>query len=258
MTHRDHAPVGAPCWVDLSTPDVDSSRRFYAELFGWEAGEPSPDFGGYFMWLRDGAPIAGGMGPMGDMPAANAWNVYLATDDADKTFAAATAEGAQAVVSPLDIADLGRQLAVVDPTGAFVGGWQEVTFPGFVTLDEPGAPSWFELHTRDHARAVEFYRPVFRCDTRVEADTDEFRYTVVRDGDTDLAGIMDAGRYLPDGVGSFWTVYWEVADVDASSARARQLGGTVIDAAQSTPYGRIATVADPSGAQFRLRTAPGA
>ena len=36
MPTRDNAPLGAPCWVDLTTSDTDRSRRFYAELLGWE------------------------------------------------------------------------------------------------------------------------------------------------------------------------------------------------------------------------------
>jgi predicted enzyme related to lactoylglutathione lyase len=44
--------------------------------------------------------------------------------------------------------------------------------------------------------------------------------------------------------------------VDASVAHVESLGGAVIAPAEDTPYGRIATVADPMGAQFRLRTPP--
>ena len=86
---------------------MDGSRKFYAELFGWEAQEPSPEFGGYFMFTRNGVPIAGGMGDMGDMKADNSWKVYLATDDVDKTVEAAVGEGAQVVAPPMAITDLG-------------------------------------------------------------------------------------------------------------------------------------------------------
>ena len=66
MVTRDSAPVGSPCWADLWTSDVEGSRTFYSELFGWEAQEPSPEFGGYFMFTRDGVPVAGAMGDMGE------------------------------------------------------------------------------------------------------------------------------------------------------------------------------------------------
>jgi hypothetical protein len=67
---------------------------------------------------------------------------------------------------------------------------------------------------------------------------------------------MDARTFLGEGVPSHWTTYWEVDDVDASVAKVRTLGGSVIADAADSPYGRIAAVADPTGALFRLRTGP--
>jgi hypothetical protein len=129
------------------------------------------------------------------------------------------------------------------------------TFPGFTVLDEPGAPCWFELHTRDHARAVAFYCSVFRCDTATVADTDQFRYTTMRHPDDggELAGIMDASNFLPAGVPAHWSAYWHVDDVDATVARVEALGGSVTMRPETTPYGRLAIVADPAGTQLKLR-----
>jgi uncharacterized protein len=257
MSTRTTAPKGAPCWTDLWTSDVEGSRAFYSELFGWEAQEPSEEFGGYFMWHRDGVPVAGGMGPMGpDMPPpSNAWNVYFSTDDINKAVEVAEGEGATIAVPPMPVADLGFQTVMDDPTGAHVGLWQPGTFPGFTVLEEPGAPSWFELHTRDHARAMSFYRTVLGWDTVAVGDTDEFRYHVLHDGptDQDLAGVMDASAFLPEGVPSHWSVYWHVVDARATQARVVELGGAVVTEAEDTPYGVLASVTDPSGAVFKLR-----
>ena len=66
---------------------------------------------------------------------------------------------------------------------------------------------------------------------------------------------MDAPAFLPDGVAPYWTIYWEVDDARAAVAKTKALGGSVVMDVEDTPYGRIATVADPAGAQFRLRTA---
>src|ERR1700683_887522 len=107
MPTRDHAPLGSPCWADLWTSDVEGSRKFYSELFGWEALEPSPEFGGYFMFAHAGAPVAGGMGDMGDLPANNSWKVYLTTDDMGRTLQSAEAAGAQVVGPSMAVADLG-------------------------------------------------------------------------------------------------------------------------------------------------------
>ena len=47
MTRRETAPIGAPCWVDLFTSDLDRSLAFYSELFGWTSESSGEEFGGY-------------------------------------------------------------------------------------------------------------------------------------------------------------------------------------------------------------------
>jgi uncharacterized protein len=256
MPNRNAAPVGSPCWADLWTSDVEGSRKFYSEIFGWEAQEPSAEFGGYFMFTRNGVPIAGGMGDMAEMRADNKWKVYLATDDLARTAKTAEADGARLIAPPMAVADLGSQLVLIDPTGANLGAWQAGTFPGFTVLNEPGTPSWFELLTRDYGRAVGFYRSAFGWETAVVSDTDEFRYTVMKDpsGQGELAGIMDAAGFLPEGAPSYWAVYWEVDNIDDVVTKVEALRGSVSSVPEDTPYGRIATVTDPAGAEFKLRT----
>ena len=256
MPTRANAPLGAPCWIDLWTSDVEGSRSFYADLFGWEPQEPSAEFGGYFMFNRSGVPVAGGMGAMGDLSADDSWKIYLDTDDIARTAHDAEAAGATITGPPGPVADLGIQAVLTDPTGARIGAWQAGTFPGFTVLGEHGSPSWCELHTADYSVAVDFYRSVFRWDTRVEADSDQFRYTVMQDpsGEGELAGIMDAAAMLGTGEQSRWVVYFEVDDLSSSVALVNKLGGSVILEPEDTPYGRIAEVADPAGARFKLRT----
>jgi hypothetical protein len=92
---------------------------------------------------------------------------------------------------------------------------------------------------------------VFGWDTHVMSDADEFRYTTLGQDQDALAGIMDDAAE-PSG----WNVYFEVADVDAALAQVTELGGTVVEPAQDTPYGRIARAKDPTGTAFRLVTSP--
>jgi predicted enzyme related to lactoylglutathione lyase len=256
MPTRDKAPTGSPCWADLWTSDVEGSRKFYAALFGWEAQETNPEFGGYFMFTRNGAPIAGGMGDMGDLRADNHWKIYLETDDVGKTVTAADSEGGRIIIPATPVADLGVQAILEDSTGATVGAWQPETFSGFAILGEHGTPSWFELLTREHARAIAFYRAVFGWDTKSVSDSDEFRYTSMGDPESDaqLAGIMDAASFLPEGAPASWSIYWATDDIDATVADAKALGGSVVMDPTDTPYGRLATATDPAGAQFKLRS----
>ena len=251
MPARDESPIGAPCWVDLMTSDTDGARAFYGQVFGWEAEEPNAEFGGYFNFQLDGARIAGCMAAMEPgMP--DVWSVYLATDDAARTAADATTHGGQVLVEPMAVGDLGTMAVLLDPTGAHVGLWQPGEHRGMGIVAETSAPSWFELYTRDHDTATAFYRDVFRWTTKVEGDTPEFRYTVGIDGDEPYAGIMDASGFLPEGVPPHWTVYFGTDDTDATLARIGEAGGSTVMPAEDTPYGRLATAADPTGALFRL------
>lgn len=49
-----------------------------------------------------------------------------------------------------------------------------------------------------------------------------------------------------------WTIYWEVEDADETSAMVKELGGAIVADGQDTPYGRLATVTDSTGAELRL------
>jgi hypothetical protein len=254
MPTRDTAPVGAPCWIDLLTSNVERSRDFYSQLFGWTAEEASEEFGGYFMFTKDGVPVAGAMPnqPAQTTPVTDAWTVYLTSDDARKTVDTATDNGGQVIVGPADVGDLGTMAVLTDAGGAAIGLWQPKAFHGFGVYGEANTPAWFELHTRDYDRVVPFYREVFRWDTQVMSDSPEFRYTVLRDGDNQLAGIMDAAGFLPEGAPSYWVIYFGVDDPDATLNRITELDGSVVEPAVDTPYGRMATATDPNGTLFKV------
>jgi predicted enzyme related to lactoylglutathione lyase len=249
---RDAAPIGAPCWVDLFTSDPDKSRAFYGELFGWTAEEPNEEFGGYFNFSKDGVLVAGCMRNDGSAGTPDAWSVYLTTDDAKATIDEAKANGGQVMVEAMDVGDLGTMGVVTDAGQAVIGLWQPGLHKGFGVHGEPRTPTWFELHTRDYDASVKFYQNVFKWNTHVVGDAPEFRYTTLGAGDGQLAGIMDASSFLPDGVPAHWSVYFGAVDTDAALAKIVDLGGSVVQPAEDTPYGRLAQAADPTGALFKL------
>jgi predicted enzyme related to lactoylglutathione lyase len=253
---RDSAPIGAPCWVDLFTSDPEKTQRFYGELFGWTVEDPGPEYGGYVNFHKDGVPVAGCMRNDGQSGTPDVWSVYLATDDAQKTVDAATANGGQVIVPPQQVMELGTMAVLTDAGQAMIGVWQPGLHKGFGIFGEPGAASWFELHTRDYDKSVRFYRDVFRWDAHTMSDAPEFRYTTLGEGDGALAGIMDASAFLPAGVPAHWSVYFGVESTDAGLAKVVDLGGAVVQPAEDTPYGRLAQAADPTGALFKFVQAP--
>ncbi|MEJ7793504.1 MAG: VOC family protein [Gaiellaceae bacterium] len=244
--------VGAPCWIDLYSTDTDKASQFYGQLFGWTPEEPGPDLGGYFTFLKDGQHVAGCMHNDGTQGAPDSWTVHLMTDDIERTVEAAAANGGQVHVPPMDVAENGRFAMIGDPGDAGVGAWQPGTVKGFEVRDEVGTGAWFELHTRDYDRAVDFYRDVFRWDAHTMSDAPEFRYTTLGEGDNALAGIMDATAYTPEGTPAAWSVYFRVEDADAALERVVELGGQVERPAEDTPYGRVAACTDPTGTRFKL------
>jgi predicted enzyme related to lactoylglutathione lyase len=150
------------------------------------------------------------------------------------------------------VGDLGSMGLAADVGGAAIGVWQPGEHTGFGILGEPGAPSWFELHTRAYDASIAFYRSVFGWDTHEVGNTEDFRYTTLDEGDAQAAGIIDASAWLPEGVPSHWAVYFGTASTDDSVTQAVQLGATVVQAAEDTPYGRLASLTDPTGAMFKL------
>lgn len=252
MPNRDTAPAGAPCWVDLMTSDADAARAFYGGLFGWTSEQADAEYGGYITFAKDGVAVAGCMQNQPELGAPDGWSVYLASDDAKETEDRAAAHGGTITVPAMDVGDLGRMAVVTDAAGASVGIWQPGTHPGFQLMNEPGAPTWFEVHTRDYAATLDFYRTVFDWDVHVASDTPDFRYSTLGEEDGGLAGVMDASGFLPEGTPAHWSVYFGVADADAAVARVVELGGAVVRPPEDTPYGKLAQVTDTTGAMFKL------
>ncbi len=244
--------AGAPCWIDLYSSDTEKATEFYGRLFGWTTESPGPEFGGYFTFLKDGKHVGGCMANDGQSGHPDSWTVHLMTDDIERTAADAAGKGGRVDVPPMDVAENGRFAMIGDPGGAGVGAWQPGTVKGFELRNEPGTAAWFELHTREYDASVDFYRDVFGWDAQTMSDLPEFRYTTQGEGESALAGIMDATEYLPEGTPAAWSIYFRVDDVDAALERVVELGGTIEEPAKDTPYGRLAAATDPTGTRFKL------
>jgi predicted enzyme related to lactoylglutathione lyase len=256
VAKRGDSPLGTPCWVELLTSDPERSQDFYGRLFGWTVEEGGAEYGGYKNFLLHDVRVAGCMKNDGNAGVPDLWSIYLATEDAEATVGRAAAAGGQVVVPSMDVMTLGRMAVVVDVGGAVIGAWQPGDHRGFGYVAEPGAPAWFELHTRDYEESLAFYREVFGWQTRTESDVPEFRFSTVSVDDEQYAGVMDASEFLPEGVPAGWTVYFGVTDCDHGVSEVVSLGGEVVMAPEDSPYGRLATVADPTGAVFRLHQPP--
>jgi uncharacterized protein len=257
---------GAPCWADVSLPDVQAGTRFYGELFGWTFHDQGEEFGHYTMAQRDGKNVGALMGSTEPGTPA-AWSVYLATSDAAGTARKIEDAGGQVLFGPDAVADSGVMVGARDPGGSFFGLWQSGTHPGFDLVDAPGAYCWTENHTKDAKSVDPFYESVFGYDAQQMGDGSGIDYKVwslPNKTEGQVIGRMQEGKDVPpERAGTFQT-YFVVSDCDDAVATVRRLGGTVVHAPEDSPFGRMASVADDQGANFavidverRTGTAPG-
>jgi uncharacterized protein len=253
MSERTSYAPGTPCWIDLATPDQDAAAEFYGGLFGWsvEEDENSEQTGGYRVAILRGLAVGGVMKLMqeGQPPA---WSTYVSVEDVDATAARAREAGGTVVVEPMSVLDYGRMAFLADPTGATIGLWQPGRNIGAGLVNEPGALCWNELNTRDTAAAKEFYGAVFGWEFEDGELEGMGTYTSVKLGDGVVGGMLDVTGRVPDEVPANWLVYFAVEDADASVARVGELGGSVAFGPIDSPAGRLAVVADPSGAAFAV------
>src|SRR4051794_30664429 len=159
-------PPGTPCWLDLNSPDMDASRAFYGELFGWSSElTPGPvdEVGGHRMFRLDGAAV-GGLGPaMAGAPAA--WTTYVAVENAASTRKRVEQAGGSTIMEPFPITDAGTMALFKDGAdGAIFAVWQPGEHHGAELVNAVGALTMNELGTRDLEGAGRFYGAVFGWD----------------------------------------------------------------------------------------------
>lgn len=111
----------------------------------------------------------------------------------------------------------------------------------------PGTIGWNEVMTSDKAGSVAFYTKLFGWTTEDMKLPDGMTYTTFKQGDRPVAGcmVLDEGEVQP-----MWLNYINVADIDASIAKAKGLGGTILEERVDLPIGSYAVIADPQGATF--------
>jgi predicted enzyme related to lactoylglutathione lyase len=252
MTERSGYAAGTPSWVDLASPDLEASKRFYGGLFGWQAdasGDPEQT-GGYTMFTLN-AKLVAGLGPLQGEGLPPAWTTYVSVDDADATAAKAKAAGATVMMEPFDVLDAGRMAVFVDPTGAFFSIWQPGAHKGAELVNEPNTLCWNELTTRDIDTARDFYRGVFGwgCETNPFEGT---VYTEWKLGGKSIGGMIQMTDDWPAEIPSHWMTYFAVDDTDAIAKRTEELGGGVPVPPTDIPPGRFAVLDDPHGAVFSV------
>jgi uncharacterized protein len=115
----------------------------------------------------------------------------------------------------------------------------------------PGTFCWIDLGTPDQDAAGEFYGALFGWGLKEDENAEQtggYR-TAQLDGKA-IGGVM---KLMQEGQPPAWLNYVCVEDADATVAKAREAGAVIHAEPMSVlDYGRMAVIADPSGAAFGI------
>jgi len=132
---EDVEPAGQPalytfCWDELASTNIEAASAFYTATLCWtvQKVEMGPGMT-YTLFKRPGVPdpmvpgsdknAGGGMASPPGVPHSY-WLAYVAVPKADDTVAKAKRLGAQVMVEPMDIPNVGRFAVLADPQHAAI------------------------------------------------------------------------------------------------------------------------------------------
>lgn len=122
--------------------------------------------------------------------------------------------------------------------------------------EQHGTIHWTELMTDDIDRAKAYYTALCGWDWDTMPMEEGGTYCIAKRGEEMVAGMMSLAD-MPgmETVPPHWMTYLAVDDVDAAVKETQAQGGVVHRAPWDVPgVGRIAMIADPSGAAIGLMT----
>ncbi|KUL44155.1 VOC family protein [Streptomyces regalis] len=244
-----HSVFGAPCWVSLTSRDLDAMQDFYGSVLGWRCRKAR--LGDHFRTaLADGVPVAGiaAVATMWQMAAA--WTPYFAVKNADEAAARTQERGGTVAVGPLSFPP-GRAALLADRDGATFGIWQGKLVTEWEAWRQ-AAPTFITLHTRDAFDAAIFYGEILDWASGLPGCC-EVEYAggeVLLRSRGDIVARIESGSVEtpPDpSVRPHWQVHFAVDDVGQCARAAEKHGGSVLGEGEQE-----AVLRDPDGAQFTL------
>jgi uncharacterized protein len=109
--------VGAMCWNELYTKDLEQAKKFYADLLGWTYEHMSENDD--YTVIKNNGRSNGGMFPispeMGAMPPN--WTPYFTVANLEESVKKATELGGQ-IWMPIKEISVGKIAMIADPAGA--------------------------------------------------------------------------------------------------------------------------------------------
>ena len=179
--------------------------------------------------------------------------MYFATANIETDVAHAVKLGAKVLYPAMVVGEFGGMATCEDPTGAAFSFWQAGKHVGSQVGEEPGSAAWYELYASNASQARDFYTALLGA--TADPMPGGMEYYVLKHGEQELCGIMQIdpawGEFHPQ-----WITYFSVANADETVAVVTTHGGKVMGPIDDSPFGRIAALADPFGAFFKIVQPP--
>jgi predicted enzyme related to lactoylglutathione lyase len=122
---QDRPATGAITWTDLTVPNAEGVRDFYAAVVGWKPEEvPMAGYNDFAMKTPAGTMVAGICHARGQNEALPpAWLVYIAVDDMIESLKAVVRGDGEILDGPREMGG-GVFACIKDPAGAVCALWQ--------------------------------------------------------------------------------------------------------------------------------------
>ena len=256
MEVTKHQP-GMFSWADLGTPDAEGSKQFYTELLGLDSTDmPMGEGMSYTMLSRGGKSSCALYSMPEEMKQMTgghpAWQSYFTVESADDAAARITELGGSVMQGPFDVFTSGRMAIAQDTTGAVFAVWEPKDHIGAQVFGEPGALAWNELYTHDTDTAAKFYAGLFGWSANKTPSADGGEYTEYQIDGKSAAGMMAIRKEWGE-MPANWSIYFAVADLDASLEKAKGLGAReVMPPMEVEDVGRLVFLQDPQGAYVAI------
>lgn len=244
-----HLP-GKFVWADLVTDDVPAAQKFYSHLFGWTFR----NLDGYVVAANDDRPLAG----MFHRPRPQArsaqprWFGYISVSDVSRTCETVAAAGGKVLMPAKRLPDRGELAVLADAEGALVGVVKSSSGDPQDFLADPGDWIWIQLLSRDARKAALFYQRVAGYEIIENTETNRVSDFILASEGFARATV----RTIPPAntqTKPVWLAFVRVNSVKDTAAQAAQLGGKVLIApVPELLEGRVAVIADPTGAAIGI------
>ncbi|MGC2424610.1 MAG: VOC family protein [Nitrospirota bacterium] len=251
--------VGKLIFVELVTPDLAAAKKFYAGLFGWTFRDIQGGGTKYAEAMLDGSPVAG---LVQKNLSANehrqpAWLSFFSVVDVDAATKIALQNGAKALFEPHSIPDRGREAVLEDPQGAVFALLASSSGDPPDVLAAPGEWIWTALITTDPDTDAAFYQKIFGYEVFELPASKGSQHLLLASVNYARASVNTLPAKRPNAHPS-WLNLVHVEDAVKMTAKAVALGGRVlVEPHIDRQGGKVAVIADPSGAPFGLLEWPG-